>query len=423
MSESGTVPLSTLARLLSGGTPSKAVPEYWSGNIPWLTPKDMGKWNGTTEESVSQSALGNGTRLAPACAIFVAVRGMSLHNEIRVIHSDRELAFNQDIKAIVPREGVNARFLYYALLAKKPDLLDNVESAGHGTGRLPTDRLESLEIANLSQDSQKDIAEILSWIDDKIDLNRRMNETLEAMARAIFKDWFVDFGPTRAKAEGRPSYLAPDIWTLFPDRLDNEMKPEGWKVEPLDRIASFLNGLALQKYPAKESRYLPVIKIAELRSASVVNSDKASLDIPENYIVEDGDILFSWSGSLLHRVWTSGRGALNQHLFKVTSDTFPKWFYFHWIGHHMEDFRATAASKATTMGHIQRHHLAQAMTIVPTGQMLKAADGVIAPLFERCIANDLEARTLAQTRDLLLPKLMSGEIRVREAERALETAA
>jgi type I restriction enzyme, S subunit len=118
---------------------------------------------------------------------------------------------------------------------------------------------------------------------------------------------------------------------------------------------------------------------------------------------------------LLHRVWTAGRGALNQHLFKVTSKQFPKWFFFHWIAEHMPSFQATAASKATTMGHIQRHHLTQATTVIGTPAVLKAAHELIAPLFNRQIANDLESRTLAAARDLLLPKLMSGEVRVGDA--------
>jgi type I restriction enzyme S subunit len=265
-----------------------------------------------------------------------------------------------------------------------------------------------------------EMSAILSSLDDKIELNWRMNETLEAMARTIFKDWFVDFGPTRTKMEGRAPYLAPDIWSLFPDRLDEESKPEGWCAKPLDQVADFLNGLALQKYPPNGDYTLPVIKIAQLRAGSVGSADRASTDIPPEYIVDDGDVLFSWSGSLLNRVWTAGRGALNQHLFKVTSDQFPKWFYFHWIAEHMPSFQATAASKATTMGHIQRHHLSQATTIVGTPPVMKAADRMIAPLFDRQIANDLESRTLAATRDLLLPKLMSGEIRVRDAEKAVE---
>jgi type I restriction enzyme S subunit len=266
------------------------------------------------------------------------------------------------------------------------------------------------------------IEAILGTLDDKIDLNRRINETLEAMVRAIFKDWFVDFGPTCAKMEGRAPYLEPKLWALFPDRLDNEGKPAGWVEKPLDEIAEFLNGLALQKYPAVDTSFLPVIKIAQLRAGSAASADKAATTVPARYIVEDGDVLFSWSGSLLHRVWTAGRGALNQHLFKVTSAHHPKWFFFHWIGHHLSDFQAIAASKATTMGHIQRHHLQEAMTIVPDQHVMRVADELIGPLFERGIALDLECRTLATMRDFLLPKLMSGEIGVKDAEKVAAAA-
>jgi len=272
-------------------------------------------------------------------------------------------------------------------------------------------------------ESQQAVASILSAFDDKIELNRRMNETLEAMGRAIFNDWFVDFGPTRAKMEGGAPYLAPDIWSLFPDRLDDEGKPKGWIDKPLDQIADFLNGLALQKYPADDgSSYLPVIKIAQLRAGTSEGADAASTKIPAPYVVEDGDVLFSWSGSLLLKVWTSGRGALNQHLFKVTSTHYPKWFFFHSVGHHLPHFQAIAASKATTMGHIQRHHLTGAMTTVPEEKVMHAANEIVGPIFEQAIANDLQSRTLASVRDLVLPKLMSGEIRVKQAEKVLEAA-
>ena len=267
---------------------------------------------------------------------------------------------------------------------------------------------------------QRAIASVLGALDDKIELNRRTNETLEATARAIFEDWFVDFGPTRAKMEARTPYLAAELWSHFPDRLDDQGKPEGWSAKPLDQVADFLNGLALQKYPASGSDFLPVIKISQLRAASVASADRASIEIPKQYIVENGDVLFSWSGSLIHRVWTAGRGALNQHLFKVTSKQFPKWFFFHWIAEHMPSFQATAASKATTMGHIQRHHLTQANVVIGTPAVIRAADELIAPLFNRQIANNLESRTLAATRDFLLPKLMSGEVRIKDAEKLAE---
>lgn len=320
-------------------------------------------------------------------------------------------------------ELLNQRFLYYMMQTKH--FMSQVWAVAGSTDTFPYVSLTNQRNLWLSLPSAKlqaQIAGTLGVLDDKIDLNRRTNETLEAMARAIFNDWFVDFGPTCAKMERRAPYLSPEIWALFPDRLDDEGKPSGWYRCPLDQIARFLNGLALQKYPALGGSYLPVIKIAELRAGAAGDGDKASADVPANYVVDDGDILFSWSGSLLHRMWSGGRGALNQHLFKVTSQHYPKWFFFFWIGQHMDQFRAIAASKATTMGHIQRHHLAEAATIVADDPVMRAADATIAPLFAQILSNDLEVRTLAATRDLLLPKLMSGELRVREAERMVEAA-
>ena len=417
-------PLDDVADMLSGGTPRKSNQSYWNGSIPWLTPKDMGKWSGVTGAKVSTEAIGNGTRLAPADAIFIVVRGMSLHNEIRVLRPAQAMTFNQDIKAIVARRDIDPRYLHYAILSKKPELLDAVEAAGHGTGRLPTDRLKDLPIPRFGSLAETAIADLLSALDRRIDLNRRMNGTLESMARAVFKDWFVDFGPTRAKAEGGEPYLAADLWDLFPDALDDEDKPVGWKSKPLDEIAKFLNGLALQKFPASDTDdNLPVIKIAELRGGITAKSSRASREVPEKFVIRDGDFLFSWSGSLLAKFWARGEGALNQHLFKVTSDRYPAWFFSQWIYHHLNEFRAIAASKATTMGHIKRGHLKEAVTTCPPDDVLAVLGRTIGPLVERTIKNELESRTLALTRDLLLPKLMSGRIRLRGAEKALEAVA
>ena len=192
--------------------------------------------------------------------------------------------------------------------------------------------------------------------------------------------------------------------------------PRGWQVKPLDEIAEYLNGLALQKYPPEGGDYLPVIKIAQLRKNDTEGADKASAAIDPAYIVDDGDVLFSWSGSLEVVVWCGGKGALNQHLFKVTSAEYPKWFYSHWTTHHLLDFRQIAAGKATTMGHIQRHHLSAALTAVPSFEAMRAADHIMSPLLDRFIANIVESRTLAALRDALLPRLLSGEVRVKDAE-------
>ena len=234
----------------------------------------------------------------------------------------------------------------------------------------------------------------------------------------------MEFRPTRAKAEGRAPYLAPELWGLFPEARDNDGLPSGWKSKPLDKIAKFLNGLALQKFPAVDPQdSLPVIKIAELRGGISKKSDRTSRGIPKKYVVRDGDFLFSWSGSLMAKFWTDGDGALNQHLFKVTSDRYPTWFFSQWVHHHLDEFQAIAASKATTMGHIQRGHLRSATTLCPPDQVISKLGETIRPLVEQSIANELESRMLARTRDFLLPKLMSGEVRLREAENIVEAVA
>ena len=274
---------------------------------------------------------------------------------------------------------------------------------------------------------QKAIARILGTLDDKIELNQQMNRTLEATARAIFKSWFVDFDPVRALMDGRqPEGMDAQTAALFPDAFEDSelgMIPKGWEIKTLDAIAQFLNGLALQKYPPKDNGHLPVIKIAELRRGITEQSGRASLEVPEEYVIEDGDVLFSWSGSLVNCIWCGGKGALNQHLFKVTSEDYPKWFYYQWINYHLPNFQAIAASKATTMGHIKRQHLTEALLIVPDEKILSAIDKVMSPFIEKYIRNSLESRNLVNLRDTLLPKLMSGEIRVVEAEKMVEDVA
>jgi type I restriction enzyme S subunit len=212
---------------------------------------------------------------------------------------------------------------------------------------------------------------------------------------------------------------------LFPDALEETelgLVPKGWAVQPLDEIANYLNGLALQKFPPTGVDDLPVIKIAQLRKGDTVGADKAGRNIKPEYIVQNGDVLFSWSGSLEVDIWCGGEGALNQHLFKVTSQRYPKWFYYLWTKHHLEHFRQVAASKATTMGHIQRSHLSGAKTFVPSPDVLHSADQLLSPLLDRIIAGALQASSMTELRDTLLPRLISGQLRLPEAQAQLEDA-
>jgi type I restriction enzyme S subunit len=336
--------------------------------------------------------------------------------------------FTKRLRPKVPKE-LSPEYLGYYFKSPKFRSAVNAVSTMSTRASLNNGMLAVLPLVLPPLFEQANIAEVLKALDDKIELNRRMNETLEAMARAVFRDWFVDFGPARRKAAGltEPAAIlggllpdpekAPPLAALFPDSFGDNGLPEGWEEKPLDEIAEFLNGLALQKFPAKAGEdSLPVIKIAELRGGVTAKSNRASRDLPQKYIIKVGDFIFSWSGSLMAKFWTEGEGALNQHLFKVSSETYPAWFYSQWVYHHLDEFQRIAASKATTMGHIQRGHLKAAMTVDPGETTLNAMGGIMRPLLDLAVHNDLENQTLAATRDLLLPKLMSGDLRLTGAE-------
>ena len=289
-------------------------------------------------------------------------------------------------------------FLYY-LMASEP-IIEMATSSSTGT-RMPRadwNHLSKVRIHLPDLPTQKKIAKLLAGLDEKIELNNRINKNLEEMAQAIFKSWFVDFEPFR-DGEFVESELG--------------MIPKGWDVKSLDEIASFLNGLAMQKYRPTNDEYLPVIKIKELRQGyTTPDSDKATTQLHSDYIVNDGDVLFSWSGTLEVKVWCGGKGALNQHLFKVTSEMYEKWFYYHWTKFHLDRFRRIAKDKATTMGHIRRKDLSESKVFVPDQSTYERINEIMKPIFDQIITLNIQSRKLEKIRNTLLPKLMSGEIRV-----------
>lgn len=188
--------------------------------------------------------------------------------------------------------------------------------------------------------------------------------------------------------------------------------PAGWSTGSLLDIANYLNGLAMQKFRPTEGEIgLPVLKIKELRQGSCdASSELCSLNIKPEYIIHDGDVIFSWSGSLLVDLWCGGTCGLNQHLFKVTSEKYPKWFYYAWTAHHLARFVAIAADKATTMGHIKREELAKATVVIPDAVSMERIGGILQPMYDLIISNRIENRKLATLRDTILPQLMSGEL-------------
>lgn len=276
---------------------------------------------------------------------------------------------------------------------------------------------------------QRAIAATLGALDDKIEMNRKLNATLEAMARALFRDWFVDFGPTRAKMEARAPYLSPDLWSLFPDRLDDESKPEGWAYEPLLDLAEWVNGAAYKNMHFSDAPdALPVIKIAELKNGVTGNTQRTATDLGPRYLINDGELLFSWSGnpdtSIDTFLWTGGKAWLNQHIFAVRQNGKRSKPYLHALLKFLKpEFAELARNKQTTgLGHVTKADMQRMMVCAASPEVHQAFDRLIEPIFNQALGLQTETRTLAKTRDLLLPRLMSGELRVDGAERVVEAA-
>ena len=281
----------------------------------------------------------------------------------------------------------NQEFLFYMMKYYMPQLLN--KESGTVFGSVNRNDINSLEVDIPSDfETQKIIARYLIMIDDKIELNTAINNNLEEQAQAIFANEFLSF-----------------------DTL-----PDGWKQASLIDIADYLNGLAMQKYrPLTDETGIPVLKIKELRQGCCdYNSELCSPNIKSDYIIHDGDVIFSWSGSLLVDFWCGGVCGLNQHLFKVSSAKYDKWFYYAWTSHHLQKFESIAADMATTMGHIKREELEKAKVLIPPVADYERIGGLLAPIYDLIIANRIANRKLAALRDELLLQFMSGQLDVSE---------
>lgn len=290
------------------------------------------------------------------------------------------------IKFSIDPEKANPKYIKYYCQSSQYKNWVRSFNTGSTRGNINAQTFGNMEIPLPERAQQDFLVDVLSPIDEKIKINQQINDNLQQQALAIFQQELL---------------------------RDGEL-PEGWSKGSLLDIANYLNGLAMQKFrPADGENGLPVLKIKELRQGSCdTSSELCSPSIKPEYIVHDGDVIFSWSGSLLVDLWCGGTCGLNQHLFKVTSDKYPKWFYYAWTAHHLARFVAIAADKATTMGHIKREELAKAEVVIPDAASMERIGGILQPMYDLIISNRIENRKLAALRDTILPQLMSGELDV-----------
>lgn len=379
--------LSEMMDIIGGGTPKTSKLEYWNGDIPWLSVKDFNndyRYVYKTEKTITKDGLDNSSaKMLKRNDSIISARGTV--GEMAMIPFP--MAFNQSCYGLRAKEDiVNAEYLYYLIKHKVVILKKNTHGSVFDT--ITRDTFNGIEVDLPSLEEQKKVASILRDYDDKIEVNNEINKNLLDQAQSIFTQEFL--------------------------ALDSI--PDSWQESSLLGIADYLNGLAMQKYrPKDDEQGLPVLKIKELRQGSCdSNSELCSPSINPEYIVHDGDVIFSWSGSLLVDIWCGGTCGLNQHLFKVTSSTYDKWFYYAWTNHHLQKFATIAADMATTMGHIKREELSKAEVLIPSQSEYDRIGGLLAPLYELVIANRIENRKLASLRDELLPQLMSGQPDVSE---------
>lgn len=319
--------------------------------------------------------------------VYSAVRPIQRHYGFITNPPDNLVVSTGFVVITADPQKIFPKYLYHYLTANSQvEELDMIAEASTSTyPSLKPEDIENLDICFPEDvDEQKAIASVLSSLVDKIDLLHRQNTTLEALARTFFRQWFI--------VEPKDDY----------------------ETKSLSSVANFLNGMACQKFPPKNDLdKLPVLKIRELGSGISDDSDWATSAVPPEYIVEAGDVIFAWSASLMVKIWDDRKCVLNQHLFKVTSDNYPKWFYYLWCKHHLAEFIGIAEAHATTMGHIKRGDLDEAKVLVPTPDELAAMSAKIEPVIDKIIFNSKQLKSIEKLRDTLLPKLMSGEVRVR----------
>ena len=314
----------------------------------------------------------------------------------------------------VDQSLADVNYLYYYFFQNSVNEYINKLSSQSSQPNLNLELLGNLEFKSRKLESQQKIATVLSALDDKIELNNQINTELEAMAKTLYDYWFVQFD--FPDENGKP-YQSSGGKMVFNDILKREI-PVGWEVKSLYQIANFINGLACQKFrPENEDdEFLLVIKIREMNDGISGNTEKVRLNIPEKNIINDGDVLFSWSATLDVKIWTEGKAGLNQHIFKVISDKFPRSFYYFETLNYLQHFKMMAELRKTTMGHITIDHLKASYIPIPPIEMVKTLDGKLKPILEKVISNKKQNQELAKLRDWLLPMLMNGQVRVGSGE-------
>ena len=393
----------------SGLTPLRSNKTFWeNGDVPWLKTEQLGVKNiYDTNEKITKYALKNTSiKFNPSNSLSIAMYGEGkTRGNVSILR--QPMTTNQACcNVTINSNEADYEYVYYFLKTR----YEKLRSLAAGVRK----NLNSSDIRNLeiilpdTISEQKKIVAILASIDSKIEINNKINAELEKLAKLIYDYWFVQFDFPDKNGKPYKSSGGKMVW-------NKELKrniPDGWKVVNLLEIADYTNGIACQKYRPINGKSLPVIKIREMHEGLSVDTEFVREDIPEKVIVEDGDVLFSWSASLEVQVWAGGRGGLNQHIFKVTSQIFPRSFYYFQLLDYVGHFRMMAENRKTTMGHITQDHLQQSRIVLPPQLLIEDLDKKIKLMIDDIVLNRKQNQKLSELRDWLLPMLMNGQVKI-----------
>ena len=324
------------------------------------------------------------------------------------IPCDGKYIQSQDVALIKCKEKLNPNFAFYLIPSK---LVRNQLSAAAQQTKIrhtSPGKIKDCTVWIPEYSSQEKIGNFLSSIDKKIALNSRINAKLEQMAKRLYDYWFVQFD--FPNENGKP-YKSSGGKVAYNAELKREI-PAGWEVGNLYEIADYINGLACQNFRPKENEQsLPVIKIREMNEGITKDTEQVSINIPEKYKINNGDILFSWSATLEVMVWNSGKGGLNQHIFKVVpKNYFSNEYVYQQLDRYIVNFQKQAEARKTTMGHITSEHINQSRVVLPPKEIVQAFTQKVKALSKMQSNLKTENLRLAIMRDRLLPLLMNGQV-------------
>ena len=415
--------LADLIEIIGGGTPKTSVTDYWNGEIPWLSVVDFNtdnRWVSKTEKHITELGLKeSSTVMLRSRDIIISARGTIG----AIAQLTRPMAFNQSCYGIRGIDGVtDTDFIYYTL----KHAVTGLKKIAHGAvfDTITRDTFKVIEVLIPPLVEQKRIASLLGALDDKIEIIGKINQRLEATARALFQSWFVDFDPVRAKLDGRKPFGIDELTSdLFPDTFqDSELGniPKGWTIKPVGEVVDCVGGgtpsTAELKYWEGGTHHWTTPKdFSSLQSPILLNTDRKLTDAGiakiSSGLLPAGTLLLSSRAPVGYLAIASMPVAINQGFIALKCNEYASnYFMLNWCQSNMPEIESRATG--TTFAEISKQNFRPIRVVLPSKNLMSAFTGKVEPLYEQITANLRQSQTLASLRDTLLPKLLSGELSV-----------